>query len=158
MKKETLYLDTSVPSAYYDKMKPERQKLTWEFWKKLEKYEVYISEMTEIELKNTKERKKRNQFLSLIAGMEILPITEEVIELVQIYLKNKVVPKAKEEDAYHIAVATLNEIDIIAFSQGPGIGSALEIGGLTARTLSLKYKKPLIGGLLTEIFFDSFCD
>jgi len=113
MKKETLYLDTSVPSAYYDKMKPERQKLTWEFWKKLEKYEVYISEMTEIELKNTKERKKRNQFLSLTAGMEILPITEEVIELVQIYLKNKVVPKAKEEDAYHIAVATLNEIDII---------------------------------------------
>ena len=111
MKKESLYLDTSVPSAYYDERKPERQRLTWEFWEKLGDYEVYISEMTEIELKNTKE--KRDQFLSLIAGMEMLPITEEVIELVQIYLKNKVVPKAKEEDAYHIAVATLNEIDII---------------------------------------------
>lgn len=113
MKKESLYLDTSVPSAYYDERKPERQRLTWEFWEKLGDYEVYISEMTEIELKNTKEKEKRDQFLSLIAGMEILPITEEAIELVQIYLKNKVVPKAKEEDAYHIAVATLNEIDII---------------------------------------------
>lgn len=113
MKKESLYLDTSVPSAYYDERKPERQRLTWEFWEKLGDYEVYISEMTEIELKNTKEKEKRDQFLSLIAGMEILPITEEAIELVQIYLKNKVVPKAKEEDVYHIAVATLNEIDII---------------------------------------------
>ncbi|MBU0600067.1 type II toxin-antitoxin system VapC family toxin [bacterium] len=113
MKKETLYLDTSVPSAYYDERNKERQRLTWKFWEKLAKYEVYISEMTEIELKNTKEKERKEQLLSLIAEMEILPITEEVIELVQIYLRNKVIPKAKEEDAYHIAVATLNEIDII---------------------------------------------
>ncbi len=113
MRKENLYLDTSVPSAYYDERKPERQRLTWEFWGKLDNYKMYISEMTEIELKNTKEKEKRDQFLSLIAGIEILPITEEVIKLVQIYLKNNVVPKTKEGDAYHIAVATLNEIDII---------------------------------------------
>jgi len=37
------------------------------------------------------------------------------------------------------------EIDCVAFSQGPGIGSALSIGAVTARMLSLVHKKPLIG-------------
>jgi len=39
----------------------------------------------------------------------------------------------------------LKEIDLIAFSQGPGIGNALRVGANTARQLSIKTKKPLIG-------------
>ena len=37
------------------------------------------------------------------------------------------------------------DIDLIAFSQGPGIGSCLRVGALAARTLALSFKKPLIG-------------
>ncbi len=37
------------------------------------------------------------------------------------------------------------DIDVIAFSQGPGQGHALRIGHFIARYLSLKYNKPLIG-------------
>ncbi len=39
----------------------------------------------------------------------------------------------------------INEIDLISFSQGPGIGNALRCGANTARQLSLIYKIPLIG-------------
>jgi N6-L-threonylcarbamoyladenine synthase len=39
----------------------------------------------------------------------------------------------------------LNEIQLIAFSQGPGIGHALRIGSAAARALSLQLKVPLIG-------------
>lgn len=39
----------------------------------------------------------------------------------------------------------LKEIDLIAFSQGPGIGNALRVGANTSRQLSLKINKPLIG-------------
>ena len=38
-----------------------------------------------------------------------------------------------------------NEIDLIAFSQGPGLGSCLQVGATAARALSLKHKKPLLG-------------
>jgi universal protein Kae1 len=39
----------------------------------------------------------------------------------------------------------LKEMDAIAFSQGPGMGPALQVGALLARTLALQFNKPLIG-------------
>ncbi len=38
----------------------------------------------------------------------------------------------------------LKDIDIIAFSQGPGMGHSLRVGAQTARTLSLILKKPIV--------------
>ncbi len=32
MNKEKVYLDTTVPSVYYDTRTPERQRLTVQFW------------------------------------------------------------------------------------------------------------------------------
>lgn len=48
-------------------------------------------------------------------------------------------------DALKKAGVRLNDVDLIAFSQGPGIGHCLKIGAFAAKTLSLKLKKPLIG-------------
>ena len=39
----------------------------------------------------------------------------------------------------------IKDIDIIAFSQGPGIGHTLRIGAAAARSLALVYDKPLVG-------------
>jgi N6-L-threonylcarbamoyladenine synthase len=39
----------------------------------------------------------------------------------------------------------MNDIDAIAFSQGPGLPQCLRVGAVVARIFSLKYKKPLIG-------------
>ncbi len=39
----------------------------------------------------------------------------------------------------------LTKIDLIAFSQGPGLGACLRIGAVLARTLAILLKKPLIG-------------
>ncbi len=40
---------------------------------------------------------------------------------------------------------SIKDIDLIAFSQGPGMGHALRIGANAARSLSLQLNKPLIG-------------
>ena len=39
----------------------------------------------------------------------------------------------------------IKDVDLIAFSQGPGIGHALRIGAMAARSLSVTNKIPLIG-------------
>jgi len=39
----------------------------------------------------------------------------------------------------------MDDIDVIAFSQAPGIGHTLRIGAFAARVLALKHDKPLIG-------------
>ena len=39
----------------------------------------------------------------------------------------------------------IKDIDVISFSQGPGLGPCLSVSATTARALSLKYNKPLVG-------------
>jgi len=40
---------------------------------------------------------------------------------------------------------TFKNIDLISFSQGPGIGNSLKIGALVAKALSLEYGVPIVG-------------
>jgi len=48
-------------------------------------------------------------------------------------------------EALSKAKIKLKDVDLISFSQGPGIGHCLRIGAMIARVLSLKLKKPIIG-------------
>ena len=58
MKIESIYLDTSVPCAYYDNRSKERQKVTVKFWNEtLPGYNVFISDITIDELNKTGEEK-----------------------------------------------------------------------------------------------------
>jgi N6-L-threonylcarbamoyladenine synthase len=40
---------------------------------------------------------------------------------------------------------TLRDVDLIAFSQSPGIGHMLRVGAMFARTLAVRLNKPLVG-------------
>lgn len=40
---------------------------------------------------------------------------------------------------------TMDDIDVVAFSRGPGLGPCLRVTATVARVLALKYDKPLIG-------------
>ncbi|ASJ10646.1 UGMP family protein [Thermococcus sp. P6] len=39
----------------------------------------------------------------------------------------------------------MKDVDLIAFSQGPGLGPALRVVATAARALSIKYRKPIVG-------------
>jgi N6-L-threonylcarbamoyladenine synthase len=43
------------------------------------------------------------------------------------------------------AKLNLRDINVVAFSQGPGLGQCLRIGAVAARTLALRLKVPLLG-------------
>jgi N6-L-threonylcarbamoyladenine synthase len=49
------------------------------------------------------------------------------------------------DDALAVSGKSLEEIELISFSQGPGIGPCLRIGATAARTLSLRLGIPIIG-------------
>jgi predicted nucleic acid-binding protein len=113
MRKEILYLDTSVPSAYYDAEKPDRQELTKEFWKKLRHYRVVISRVTITELEDTKDLSKRKKMLNLVSEFEIIETTPAAEELAQIYVDNGIVPVDFKDDALHIALCTLGKVNYL---------------------------------------------
>ncbi len=49
------------------------------------------------------------------------------------------------ENALEKANLKMKEIDVISFSQGPGLGNTLRVGAIVARGLSLLHNKPLVG-------------
>ncbi|PIN83054.1 hypothetical protein COV61_04235, partial [Candidatus Micrarchaeota archaeon CG11_big_fil_rev_8_21_14_0_20_47_5] len=53
--------------------------------------------------------------------------------------------KEKMEEALRVAGKKIEDVDVFAFSQGPGIGQCLRVSCIAARYLAQKYEKPLLG-------------
>lgn len=111
--REKIYLDTSVFSAYYDKRAPERLALTRKSWQMIEKCQRFCSDLTIQELEAIEELDLREQLRGLTQGFEILPITSVVENLAQNYVKFGIVPRKYLKDALHVAVASVNELDVL---------------------------------------------
>lgn len=108
-----IYLDASVPSAYLDNEKPERQAQTIAFWNTLPSYDVYISQTLITEIRRTPNETLRNQLLALVQPFEKLPLTEEIEQLADEYIARGIFPVRKREDALHAATATVNSLDVL---------------------------------------------
>ena len=114
MEKEKIYLDTSVPSAYYDNREPFRMELTRAWWKEeLNKYEVFISAVTKTEIGRTQDEEKKRQLLELIKDFFVLDITKEVEDLAEGYIKQGIISRTYAPDALHIAIVSTNKIDYL---------------------------------------------
>ena len=111
MKKETLYLDTSVPSAYFDERVKERQEATIKFWTEvLPNYQVYVSDITIEELENANEEILRKNLRKLVRGFKILKTNERIKDLARVYIEKGVFPGRYINDALHVAIASFYEI------------------------------------------------
>ena len=114
MRRETLYLDTSVPSAYYDERAKERQDSTIKFWKDtLPNYRVYISEITVKELEDTKDETLRRKFKTLIKSFKVLKANKRIRDLANAYIQRGVFPEKYVDDALHVAVASFYDISYV---------------------------------------------
>ncbi|MEK7396871.1 MAG: hypothetical protein AAB116_08030 [Candidatus Poribacteria bacterium] len=56
-KRLEIYLDTSIPNAYFDDKNPFRKEITKEFWKKLDDYEIFVSDLVIKEIEDKRRRK-----------------------------------------------------------------------------------------------------
>ena len=116
MRKLKLYLETSVWSFFFADDAPEKRDITKLLFASIEQnlYEVFISEVVLREIDNAAEPKRTALFdlVNKYAPVE-LEITEEASELAEIYLGRGIVPEAKRDDAFHVAIATASEMDAL---------------------------------------------
>lgn len=113
-RKYKLYLDTSVPNAYFDESNPHRQEITRQFWLKLEGYQVFISDLVVKEIKATGNKALRENLFILVQNFGLLSTnTDEIKTLAEEYVAKGIIPVKHIEDAVHIAVATVNLVDIL---------------------------------------------
>ena len=118
MKKPRVYLDTSVVSHLHQlDAKQEWQDITKRFWKELEdnKYIACISKFVLDEILKAKEE-KQDIMLGYLNSIdyEELQNTREVDILAKKYVEAGIIPVKYIDDAMHIAIATINNCEIIA--------------------------------------------
>ena len=108
-----LYLDTSVISALFDERNPERCSLTESFFSEIENFEVFISIITIAEIENTPDKDFKKKMKDKITSFTVLAISDDVEELTQEIIERGAINKSYSEDAYHVAVAIINEMDFL---------------------------------------------
>ncbi len=108
-----LYLDTSVISALFDDRNPERQLLTQDFFKSKTLTNCYISGLTIAEIDRTPDEALREKMKKAIVGLTIVPMPDKAGRLAEKYIGFGAVPVNFAEDALHIAIAVVNEMEFL---------------------------------------------
>lgn len=107
-----IYIDTSVVGGFYDK---EFEEPTRELFKKVEVGDItlVVSELLRAEMERSPrnvrthlERYRREQ-------IQYVELTKEARELADHYIAGKVVGKTSIADCQHIAIATLNRVNVL---------------------------------------------
>jgi predicted nucleic acid-binding protein len=107
----SIYLDTSVISSLYDTRTPERLKFTKEMWQYLGEYEVYISDIVWLEIRDWPPLYEKS--VDLLSGFKSLRVTNESKKLAKEYINQGAIPQKQYNDALHVAIASVNKIDYL---------------------------------------------
>lgn len=109
---ERIYLDTSVFGGYFE---PEFEIWTKILFDKIQKgdYKFVYSKLTDIELNPAPERVKNLAKILQQGSFEFIDFSDRALELAEYYLKENVVGKTSRADCIHIALATLNHVDVL---------------------------------------------
>jgi len=115
--KKRIYIDTSIPSAYYtlrtDENALAKQRVTQYWWNEyanqfsLTSRTAVIAELTRGKSDATQAR------CALIESIELLPITDRTLQIAQVYINRLVMPQDPHGDALHIAIASFHNVDAI---------------------------------------------
>jgi predicted nucleic acid-binding protein len=152
MKKIEVYLDTSVIGGCYDEeFKQYSTKLIEEIRNDI-KIGV-ISEITIEELENAPEKVK-NIYKTIADKLRILKVNQEVSRLAQEYLKAEVIGRKNLEDAVHIALATVYQIDVLVSWNFRHIVNYNKIKGFNAENIKNGYKQIEIYSPMEVIDFE----
>ena len=136
---ERIYLDTSVFGGYFEK---EFEQWSHTLFEKIfdQHMIVIFSEVLDGELENAPEKVRKLALRIPDPSIEYESLTEQAIFLADQYIKEGVVGKTSRADCFHIAIATLNNADVLVSWNFKHIVNFKRIRGYNAVNYKLGYK------------------
>ncbi len=117
MQKRRVYVETTIPSFYHEtRPDPEivaRRTWTRQWWSTAnEKYDLATSVGVLNELNNGPPDRSQ-EWLDLLAGLPLLPVSPAVMDVVDIYVSRRLMPNDPLGDALHVALASFHKCDFL---------------------------------------------
>jgi hypothetical protein len=136
--KQKVYIDTSIVGGYFDE---EFKEATIMLFERLERDEIIfgVSDLLDLELIKAPLHVKEHLLKYSADRFQRVELTEEAIFLADQYISEKVVGKTSVEDCRHIALATLNKVDVLASWNFKHIVNLDRIKGYNSVNLRLGY-------------------
>ena len=106
--KEKIYLDSSIPSYYFNQRESLATfiEVTKKWWSEMaSSYDLFISDAVFQELNNGNYPRKM-EIIEFVSTIPLLPLTNEIEQIVEFYIANYVMPKSFVGDAVHLAYAS----------------------------------------------------
>ncbi len=136
-----LYLETTVPSFLFADDAPEKQQVTRQFfkWLAISPDKLYISELVLAEL-NRASTVVRDKLLEAVARLPVenLPVSDEAVDLAGQYVANNVIPARYRDDALHVALAVINNLDVVVTWNMKHLANVRRIEGINRTNLTLR--------------------
>ena len=138
MKPLRTYLDTSVVGGYFDR---EFAKDTRAFLRYIRNGKIapVLSDMVLGEIAKAPDQVQGLLKEMLRSGAEVAPASEEALELQEAYLRTGVLSRRWEDDAMHVAMATLSRVDVIVSWNFKHLVDPRRVRGFNGVNLSLGY-------------------
>ena len=139
MKQQRIYIDTSIVGGFFD---IEFEKETKMLFQRLENKEVIfvLSTVLGKELKDAPPHVKNLLSSYDETFFEKVELTDEARELADKYIAEKVIGRTSLDDCRHIALATINKVDVLASWNFKHIVNLSRINGYNAVNLKNGYK------------------
>jgi len=136
--KQRIYIDTSVVGGYFD---DEFKEATVKLFERLDNNEIVfvISDLLDLELINAPLHVREHLLNYSPDKFQRVELTEDAIKLADTYIEERVVGKTSMEDCRHIALATINKVDVLASWNFKHIVNLDRIKGYNSVNLRLGY-------------------
>ena len=137
--KQRIYIDTSVVGGYFD---DEFKEATINLFERLENNEIIfvVSDLLDLELLNAPKNVRELLYKYPADRFEKIELTEEAIKLGDTYIIEKVVGQTSLADCRHIALATINKVDVLVSWNFKHIVNLDRIKGYNSVNLRLGYQ------------------
>jgi predicted nucleic acid-binding protein len=139
MKKQRIYLDTSIFGGLFDEEFKEYTEPLFERIKNLE-FEIIHSNVTEQELENAPEKIKATTKLLPNLSTEYVKSDIETVKLAKKYIEEGVVGATSYADCLHIALATKHNANILLSWNFKHFVNVVRIVGYNSVNMSEVYK------------------
>ena len=112
-----VYIETTIPSFYVEvRQEPDmvaRRQWTREWWEHCRPaYDLVTSEAVLDELSQGDYPNKADA-IALVESLQLVPVEQEIVEIVEAYIQHQVMPRDPVGDALHLALASFHKCDFL---------------------------------------------
>jgi len=149
MEKKTVYLETSVVSYLTSRQSRDlivagHQAVTREWWEQRRAdFVLFVSEPV-LDEASGGDPEAATERLAALDGLDVLSVTDEVIEFAALMLQRGVIPEKAAIDALHISLACVNGIHYLLTWNCKHIANAEHFDAIATVCLENDYKSPII--------------